>query len=301
MRSAFAKVLEELAEELNLVLITGDLGFGVFESFQEKFPKRFLNAGITEQSMTSIAAGFSDEGFLPLIYSIANFPTLRNLEQIRNDLAYPARPSVIVSVGAGLSYGSLGFSHFGVEDIGTLRLVPNIKILSPSDPNSARQATFQAAVTSGPTYLRLGKNGEHNFGPTSSEFEEVRLIHSPNHLSKAAIVSTGSIGATVDAANKSIGGKFTHISLEQAWPLPASLAETLRPFDRILVIEEHIRHGGILTFLLELGLDYNNTAQRFSWLGVKREELRASGDHEFMRHQTNLDFHSIRRTLEALI
>ena len=132
MRSAFIEELVELAKiQSNIALIVGDLGYSVIEPFAEMFPERFINAGVAEQNMTGLAAGMASEGYHVFTYSIANFPTFRCAEQIRNDVDYHNLPVTVVSVGGGLAYGSLGYSHHAVQDYALIRSFPNMLIASP--------------------------------------------------------------------------------------------------------------------------------------------------------------------------
>ena len=127
MRDAFARVLEqEMEQNERIVLITGDLGFGVLRRIHERFPNRLVNAGIAEQSMVSMAAGLATTGRTVLVYSIGNFPVLRPLEQIRNDCVYHGADVKIVCVGGGFVYGSLGMSHHATEDMAIMRAIPGI-------------------------------------------------------------------------------------------------------------------------------------------------------------------------------
>src|SRR5712671_3401925 len=131
MRSAFMQTLVELAEKDDRInLLVGDLGFGVVEPFAEKFPSRFVNAGVAEQDMTGIAAGLALCGKIVFTYSIANFPTLRCFEQIRNDAAYHDANVKVVAIGGGFSYGSLGMSHHATEDLSILRSL-GITVVAP--------------------------------------------------------------------------------------------------------------------------------------------------------------------------
>ena len=142
MRDAFVRALEELAEEnSNLFFITADLGFGVFDNFEEKFPKQYLNIGVAEQNMIGVATGLALEGRDVFVYSIANFSTFRCLEQIRNDAAYHNVNITIVSSGGGFTYGSLGMSHHATEDIGIMRAIPNITVVAPTSPWETYHAT----------------------------------------------------------------------------------------------------------------------------------------------------------------
>ena len=158
MRNIFIDELSELAKfDERIFLVVGDLGYGVTEPFENQFPNRFLNVGIAEQNMIGFAAGLARSGYKVFVYSIANFPTFRCLEQIRNDLCYEQLDVTVVSVGAGFSYGVLGYSHFAIEDIGIMRTLPNMQVLSPSDSNEVRSLLKYAISTESPKYLRLGK------------------------------------------------------------------------------------------------------------------------------------------------
>ena len=170
MRNTFVNTLLELAEgNPRLMLIVGDLGFSVVEPFAERLPDQFLNAGIAEQNMAGVAAGLAMAGFHPFIYSIANFPTLRCLEQIRNDIAYHQQPVTVVAVGGGLGYGALGYSHHAVQDLACLRTLPGMLMATPGDPLETVAVTRFLVGQGRPSYLRLGKGGE----PTVHEHEPV--------------------------------------------------------------------------------------------------------------------------------
>src|SRR5579864_1965493 len=146
MRGAFFRALLALAERDHRVnLIVGDLGFGVVEEFSRRFPDRFLNAGIAEQNMTGIAAGMALSGKIVFTYSIANFPILRCLEQVRNDVCYHKANVKIVAVGGGLSYGALGMTHHATEDLAIMRALPEMVVVAPGDPREAAAATHAVA------------------------------------------------------------------------------------------------------------------------------------------------------------
>ena len=161
MRTAFINELILQARiRPEIFLVVGDLGYSVVEPFAKEFPDRFLNAGIAEQNMAGVAAGLASEGFHVFTYSIANFPTLRCLEQIRNDICYHGFPVTVVAVGGGLSYGNLGYSHHAVQDLAIMRTLPNIAILAPGDPGETRECVRWLAANPQPSYLRIGKAGE---------------------------------------------------------------------------------------------------------------------------------------------
>src|SRR5712691_3932084 len=155
MRNAFFRALYALAErDERIHLVVGDLGFGVVEPFAERFPERFLNVGVAEQNMTGVEAGLALCGAVVFTYSIGNFPTLRCLEQIRNDICYHEANVKVVSVGGGFSYGSLGMSHHATEDLAIMRALPGMVVVAPGDPIEAACATRAVAAYDGPCYLR---------------------------------------------------------------------------------------------------------------------------------------------------
>lgn len=161
MRTNFInQLIEEARYNDKIFLLVGDLGYHVIEPFAEEFPDRFLNVGIAEQNMAGIAAGLAMTGYNVYFYSIGNFPTIRCLEQIRNDIAYHQVNVKVVSVGAGYAYGSLGATHQATEEIGALRVLPNMVVATPGDPLEARAITKISASYDGPMYIRLGKAGE---------------------------------------------------------------------------------------------------------------------------------------------
>src|SRR5512135_1010755 len=135
MRNAFIETLFELAQaDPRIVLLTGDLGFSVLERFRDELPRQFVNAGVAEQNMTGVAAGLALSGKIALTYSIANFPTLRCLEHIRNDVCYHQANVKVVAVRGGFAYGALGTTHHATEELGVMRLMPGMTVVAPADP-----------------------------------------------------------------------------------------------------------------------------------------------------------------------
>ena len=254
MRTAFIQQLtEEAALHDDIFLIVGDLGYNVVETFRDRFPDRFLNAGIAEQQMTGMAAGLAREGYNVYIYSIANFPTLRCLEQIRNDITYYKGSVKIVAVGAGYAYGSLGMSHHATEEIGIMRTLPNLTVLSPSDPSEARSVATFSAKTPGSMYIRLGKAGEKQVFPADAAPLPPQRLHclressSPNLL-----IASGSI--LFDAVNQveELGVDTAIYSAPFIKPLDdESLALLAEQHPNIIVMEEHQQSCGLGSALIE--------------------------------------------------
>ena len=183
MRDTFVKTLLEIAKkDKNVYIVTGDLGFGVLRPFWEELPDQIINAGIAEQNMTSIAAGLALQGKIVYTYSIGNFPTLRCIEQIRNDCAYHNANVKVVCVGGGFVYGSLGMSHHATEDIAVMRALPDVAVFAPGDLCEAEEITKAIANYEGTCYLRLGRGGEKRIHKEIKNFQIGKAINVKNGL-----------------------------------------------------------------------------------------------------------------------
>ncbi|MCA9067944.1 MAG: transketolase family protein, partial [Planctomycetaceae bacterium] len=172
MRNAFARELLELATaDSRIVLLSGDIGNRMFDNYKAAFPNRFYNCGVAEANMMGIASGLALSGMRPVVYTIVPFVTTRCLEQIRVDVCYHQAPVVIVGVGGGLSYASLGATHHSCEDIAHLRVLPEMTVICPGDSIEVRLALRAAVAHPGPVYLRLGKKGEPIIHESPPAFE----------------------------------------------------------------------------------------------------------------------------------
>lgn len=227
MRTRAVATLIELAKkDPNIVLVTGDLGFGVLKPYWEAVPKQFMNAGIAEQNMTGMAAGLALEGKTVFTYSIGNFPTLRCYEQIRNDCAYHDANVKIICVGGGFVYGSLGMSHHATEDISAMRALPNVTVLAPADADEAESAVRAMYETDGTFYLRLGRGGEPIIREQPTPFTIGKAIPVCEG-SRVAFFSTGAIFDEVSGAME---------LLRQKGLMPAAFTfPTVKPIDRACI------------------------------------------------------------------
>jgi len=255
MRTAFIKELAELACTNDaLFLVVADLGYSVVETFAEKFPARYLNSGVAEQNTTGLAAGLASEGYHVFTYSIANFPTFRCAEQIRNDIAYHNLPVTVVAVGGGLAYGNLGYSHHAVQDYALLRTFPNMLIAAPGDPAETRACLRHLTAAPRPSYLRLGKAGEptvHTSDPEVAEGKLVPIISPPR--AKNLLLTTGAaLKLAHDAllAKPSPDWQLCSLPLWSENSKPR-IAEALRPYDAIVTIEDHLHAGGLGSYISE--------------------------------------------------
>lgn len=254
MRNAFIEELVILARlHPEIVLIVGDLGYSVIEPFADEFPDRFLNAGVAEQNMTGLAAGMASEGYHVFTYSIANFPTFRCAEQIRNDVAYHNLPVTVVSVGSGLAYGALGYSHHAVQDYALMRTLPNMLIAAPGDPMEVRACMRYLVINPGPSYLRLGKAGEPNYHMKVPEVSPGRWIRVRQGNENRPLLSTGcGLQIAMDWISNEAHADRAVYSLP-LWSMTNKVAqiEELRGRTEVLTIEDHLQDGGFGSWLLE--------------------------------------------------
>ena len=257
MRSAFIDELVILAATHdNVALIVGDLGYSVIEPFADRFPDRFINAGVAEQNMTSLAAGMASEGYHVFIYSIANFPTFRCAEQIRNDVAYHQLPVTIVSVGGGLAYGALGYSHHAVQDYALIRCMPNMLIAAPGDPMEARACLRYLVSHPQPSYLRLGRSGEPSFHlapPTLQPGQWVK-VSKANSNPPGCLLSTGAtLGLAIDSACSSKQYENFDVYSLPLWGMSEKKSQSsqIESYSKVVSLEDHLVDGGFGSWLLE--------------------------------------------------
>ena len=203
MRDHFIKRLTNLAEnDPELVLVTGDLGFGVFDNYRKVRSNQFINAGVSEQNMTMVATGMALEGYKVFTYSIGNFPTLRCLEMIRNDAAYHEANVKVVCIGGGFSYGPLGISHHATEDLAIMRSLPNLTVISPCGLWETMEATEALVSTPGTCYLRLDKSVGDDAPNNNERFEIGKLRVLQEGKDVTLLVTGGILGEVQKAAIK---------------------------------------------------------------------------------------------------
>jgi transketolase len=256
MRNAFIDELIARAEKNEkIVLVVGDLGFGVIEPFAERFPKRFFNAGVAEQNMMGLSAGLASEGFHVFAYSIANFPTFRCSEQIRNDIDYHNLPVTVVAVGGGLAYGNLGYSHHAIQDYALLRSMPNMLIAAPGDPMEVRACMRYLFDNPQPSYLRLGKAGEpciHSSVPVINPGEWL-LIRGTKESKKTFLTT----GAALAIANKCLNDDLLNaewsLSSLPLWGMKykSEQVSQMASLDEVRTVEDHLIDAGFGSWLLE--------------------------------------------------
>lgn len=255
MRNTFIEELIALASQHDhIALIVGDLGFSVVEPFANQFPDRFVNAGVAEQNMTGLAAGMASEGYHVFTYSIANFPTFRCAEQIRNDVDYHQLPVTVVSVGGGLAYGAMGYSHHAVQDYALMRSMPNMLIAAPGDPMEVRACLRYLVANPQPSYLRLGKAGEpcfHNEVP-AIEPGKWLAVHSQKD-SRNILLTTGAPLALAMQWKDTVNYKGFGVYSLPLWGMRVKAAQSdqVSQFQALVTVEDHLDDGGFGSWLLE--------------------------------------------------
>ena len=302
MRDAFVRALSELAaEDPSLVLISGDLGFGVLTDFAERFPSSWLNAGVAEQNMTAVACGMALAGARAYTYSIGNFPTLRCLEQLRNDVCYHRANVTVVAVGGGLSYGQLGMSHFATEDLAILRTLPEMTVVAPSDPWQAYALTLQMHVAGGPQYLRIDKSFA-GLPETPVELGKARQVRPGSDV---VVFATGGIlGEAVAAAEvlEAEGASVRIVEVHTIKPLDAeAICEAAAACRKVLTLEEHTVVGGLGGAVAEACLTGGVRVDRFVRLGLNDSYPDVVGDQAYLRARHGLDREGVARALRQML
>lgn len=303
MRDTFVGTLTVLAEQnRDICLLTADLGFGVLDPFRKSCPEQFFNVGIAEQNMLSMAAGLALWGKTVVVYSIGNFPTLRCLEQIRNDCAGHNANVKIVCVGGGFTYGSLGMSHHATEDLAVMGAIPDMTMFSPADAFETEAAVKAMLETPGTCYLRLGRGGEKPVHAENPDFQIGKAIP-VREGREAAILFTGPQWADISEA----------LNLLKEWNIEPAVFSfpTVKPLDEgmiraaannfrlIVTVEEHSIRGGFGSAVAEILAETGGA--RLLRLGVPDCFCPVAGDQAFLRRRYGLDGESIaHRIREAL-
>lgn len=305
MRDTFVKTLVELAkEDKNIELITGDLGFGVLKPFWEQCPDQFTNAGIAEQNMTTVAAGMALEGKTVFTYSIGNFPTLRCLEQIRNDCAYHNANVKVVCVGGGFVYGSLGMSHQATEDLAILRALPDVVVMAPADLVEAEECAKALADYKGTAYLRLGRGGEKRIHDKIENFQIGKAIK-VHDGEKVALFSTGAIFEEVTAAYEMLKEKGYNPAIYTFPTVKPIDKETIEKvaseYDLVVTCEEHNIVGGFSSAVAEVMAEMREKKAYLVRIGLNDEYSIKVGNQKYLRAQYGMTGEQIARKIEDTV
>lgn len=301
MRDTFVKTLIELGKKnQNIELLTGDLGFGVLKPYWETLPDQFTDVGIAEQNMTTVAAGMALEGKTVFTYSIGNFPTLRCLEQIRNDCTYHNANVKIVCVGGGLVYGPLGMSHHATEDLAIMRALPDMVVMAPGDSVEAAEATKAIAAQQGTCYLRLGRGGEVRIHDSISNFRIGKAIKIDDKRKtlgyNIALFSTGAIldevcKASVEIEKKGIG--VIQYSFPTVKPIDRdTIMKCVELSDAIFTVEEHNIIGGFGSAVAEVMAEEGGGTPLYR-IGLNDEYCTKVGSQKYLRNEYGISAEKI--------
>jgi transketolase len=256
LRRAFSATLAELAGvDQRVLLLTGDLGFMALEPFSDRFPRRFINAGVAEQNMVGLATGLAEAGFLPFCYSIATFASLRPYEMIRNGPIAHRLPVRIAGVGGGFEYGHNGISHYPLEDLGVMRVQPGITVVAPADYAQARAAVLATWDLPGPVYYRLGKD-DHTLVPGLDGRFALGRAQVLRLGTDVALLATGPSALDALAAADMLaatGIQATLAVVASLNPAPvADLIDMLSLHALAVTVEAHYTNGGLGSLAAEV-------------------------------------------------
>ena len=305
MRTAFVSRLTEIAKNNpDIMLLTADLGFGIFDEFVKLLPNQFLNVGISEQNMMGLATGLSMEGKIIFAYSIGNFPSLRCLEQIRNDVCYHNANVKIVGMGAGFSYGALGMSHHATEDLSIMRALPGIQVLAPADEWESAEATEMIANTPGPFYLRLDKTTAQSTNQANENFKlsKSRIVRDGNDIT---LISTGGILSLLLEASEHLqksGIKCRVVSMHTLKPIDEGMIlDCASNTGGIVTIEEQVLNGGLGGAVAEVCMDAGVIPRKFRRMGLDNVYSSIVGSQDFLRSKYGIDSKAIINTVMTLL
>ena len=305
MRAAFLRRLTAAARaDSRIVLITGDLGFGVLDEFSSTLRAQFLNAGVAEQNMTAVATGMALEGHTVFTYSIGNFPTLRCLEQLRNDAFYHDANVKVVSVGGGFSYGQLGMSHHATEDLSILRALPGITLCAPGSTHETERLVDALIARPGPAYLRLERSApDFKDDPTiDCVLGKARLLREG---SSCTLIAAGGVVAEVAAAAELLhaqGVECRVLSMHTLKPLDTdAIVKAATETGAIVTIEENTMLGGLGGAVAEVCLESSHPPRVFRRIGLPDCYTSIVGDQDYLRKALGLDRHGIADTVLGVL
>ncbi len=304
MRAAFIRSLIETARvDQRIFLLVADVGYSLVEPFAREFPDRFLNTGIAEQNMIGIASGLALSGRIAFAYSLANFPTMRCLEQIRNDVCYHNANVKIISSGGGLAYGALGVTHHVAEDIGVLRPLPNMTIIAPGDPVESALATQKIAAWPGPCYLRLVKTGDPIIHQKPPDFQIGKAITVRDGSDVTLIAAGGILYNAVQAAEQ-LNLKGIHarvLSMHTIKPLDTdAVLKAAGETGAIVTIEEHNVIGGLGSAVSEVLAEQGPAGTCFRRIGIKDTFCYGVGSQKYLQNVHSLSVEAIVGAVIAL-
>jgi len=302
MRGTFIKTLVELAgEDERIVLLTADLGFTVLEQFGNRYPDRYYNVGVAEQNMVGISTGLAEAGYIPFLYSIGTFASLRGYEFLRNGPILHGLPVRVIGVGGGLEYSTAGATHHSIDDVGVMRVQPGIRVIAPADYEQSGAALRATWNLPGPIYYRIGKNEKVTVPGLDGRFD----LNAPTHIGSGRdllFVASGGVTSEVAAAAEQLraeGIDNTIAVVASLNPTP-NLADTLDGFTHVISVEDHYINGGIGSLVAEV-IAENGLACRLTRCGISTRPDGITGSLKAMRERYGLSADKLVATTRALL
>ena len=305
MRKAFNKELLEIAKkDPRVFMILADIGYGEIEDFANTFPDRFINCGVAEQNMTGVACGVAMEGNIAITYSIANFPTLRCLEQVRNDVCYHNANVKIIIIGGGMAYGELGISHHSTEDIAIMRSLPNMVVLAPCDIPETVALTKAMMEYEGPVYFRCGYKGEPDIhsGPIEAKIGGSAQIRDGKDVT---VFFAGTVGINAKKAVEQLAAEGIDCRLVSLYSIkPIDKEAIIRAAEEtggIVVLEEHNIDGGVGSAVAEVLMDSGKGNVPFKRLAMPDVNATKVGCQAWMREQYGLGVSDVINAVKNMV
>jgi transketolase len=289
MRDMFSRLLVDLTvANKNVVLLTGDHGYALFDNLRIQSPDSYINAGVAEQNMVGVAAGMAKAGFIPFVYGLSSFVPVRVLEQIKLDVCYEKLKVIFIGDGAGVVYSKLGVSHQSFEDIAVLRALPNLQLLSPSDSSEMKLCMEMALNYNGPTYLRIGKCDIGDIarqGPVSSQGISEIFKGNPH---SPVVLATGSMVKPGMDVILSTFKEFGLYSIYQMKPVSTqALLNIIKDAEFVITMEEHSVYGGLGSLIAEITSSFN--PKRVLRIGIEDCFTEKCGTYEYVMKEHGLD------------
>lgn len=294
MRDDFFEYLSgHMQNDKNIIILSNDYGSPKLDMIKNKFPDRFINCGITEQNIISVSAGLASRGMKPIIYSISTFITLRCFEQLKLDISVMELPVLILSVGAGYAYSMDGPTHHAIDDISILNTLNNCEIYSPSESLLFLKKKTLNFKFKGLRYYRLDR-GKFFY---MNDFYKIKNENFRVNIAgyNCVIISTGYMSQKIsfEIYSGNINGT-SHIDLYRIKPIDISILTYLRKFKKVIVIEEHIKPGGLFSILNDI-ISSNNIKIKIISLSLKEESSYNYGEREYLHKLNNIDICNVKK------
>jgi transketolase len=304
MRKEFFDTLLQLARsEARIFLVVGDVGYSFVESFIKEFPGRYLNVGVAEQNMIGVSTGLSLCGKVAFCYSIGNFPTLRCLEQVRNDVCYHSANVKIVSTGGGLGYAALGMTHQVTEDLAVMRALPNMTVIAPGDGVESALAARAIVDRQGPCYVRLTRENYPRVHKNAPAFEIGKAITIRTGSDVTLISTGGMLNTAVQVAEllekEAISTRV--LSMHTIKPLDSDAVSIAAQETKTIVsIEEHGSIGGLGSAISEVLAEMDGQKARFLKISIEDPFCKVIGSQEYLRKKHGLTVEAIHKRTREL-